>query len=144
MIRISTMMASMLGASAVIVAAPAIAQNAPEEIIVTGEYGKAPDSVKSLSQSVSYADLDLSTQPGRDELRHRVNLTARFLCDKLGESSTASPITPSCRQEAVRSAMKRVGTIEQGFAPRGTTWVRPSPWQSPYPADWQTQYPMTD
>src|SRR5690606_27847096 len=86
MIRTRTILASMLGASALVVSAPAIAQNAPEEIIVTGEYGKAPDSVQSLSQSVSYADLDLSTQAGRNELRHRVSLTARFLCNKLGES----------------------------------------------------------
>lgn len=136
--------ASTLAASMLVVTAPATAQNAPEEIIVTGEYGKAPDSVKSLSQSVSYADLDLSTKPGRDELRHRVSLTARFLCDKLGESASGSPIAPSCRQEAVSSAMKRAGTIEEGIAPRGTTWVRPNPWQSPYPADWRTQYPLTD
>lgn len=144
MIRTRTILASMLGASALVVSAPAIAQNAPEEIIVTGEYGKAPDSVQSLSQSVSYADLDLSTQAGRNELRHRVSLTARFLCDKLGESGAGSSIVPSCRQEAVRGALKRVGTIEEGFAPRGTTWVRPNPWQAPYPTDWNTQYPLTE
>jgi UrcA family protein len=137
-------MASMLGASALVFSAPVTAQAAPEEIVVTGEYGQAPDSVKSLSQSVSYADLDLSTEPGRDELRHRVSLTARFLCNKLGESGASSSITPSCQQETVRNAMKRVGTIEANFGPRGTTWVKPNAWQSPYPADWRTQYPLTD
>ncbi len=118
----------------------AIAQ-APEEIVVTGNYGRAPDSVRTLSQSVSYADLDVSTKPGKDELRRRVNLTARFLCDKLGESSTGDPLTPSCRQQATNDAMKRVGTLEGSAAPRGTTWVRPPAWTPPYPADWSSQYP---
>ena len=122
-------------------AAPALAQPAPEEIIVTGNFGRVPDSVKSLSQPVSYADLDLSTKAGRDELRHRVNLTARFLCDKLGESATGDAVTPSCRTAATKDALDRVGTVEQSFAPRGTTWVRPPAWAPPYPADWSTRYP---
>src|SRR3546814_5192855 len=67
----------------------AIAQDSPEAIIVTGEYGEVPDSVRTLSQAVSYADLDLSKEAGRDMLRHRVSLTARFLCDKLGETNTS-------------------------------------------------------
>jgi len=119
----------------------AIAQSAPEEIVVTGNFGRAPDSVQSLSQSVSYADLDLSTKAGRDELRHRVNLTSRFLCDKLGENATGDALAPSCRQAAVADALKRVGTLESSAAPRGTTWVRPPAWTPPYPADWTTRYP---
>lgn len=113
----------------------------PEEIIVTGRYGRVPDSVQSLSQSVSYADLDLSTKAGKDELRHRVSLTARYLCDKMGESSASTPITPSCRDAAVKDAMQRVGTVEEGFAPRGTTWVAGTRWQPPYPEDWAKRYP---
>ena len=108
---------------------------------MTGRYGRVPDSVQSLSQAVSYADLDLSTKAGRDALHHRVALTARYLCDKMGESSTASPIAPSCRDAAVKDAMGRVGTIEEGFAPRGTTWVAGTRWQAPYPADWTQRYP---
>ena len=121
-------------------AVPGVAQP-PEEITVTGRYGRVPDSVQSLSQTVSYADLDLGTKAGKDELRRRVSLTARYLCDKLGESATGSPITPSCRSAATSDAIKRVGTIEQGFAPRGTTWVAGERWQPPYPEDWTTRYP---
>lgn len=121
-------------------AVPVIAQP-PEEIIVTGRYGRVPDSVQSLSQRVSYADLDLSTKAGKDELRHRVSLTARYLCDKLGESDTSSGVVPSCRDGAVKDAMQRVGTVEEGFAPRGTTWVAGTRWQAPYPADWPQRYP---
>ena len=119
----------------------ASAQSNSEEIIVTGRYGRVPDSAQTASQSVSYADLDLSTAAGRDELRQRVNLTARFLCDKLGESSTGDSLTPSCRQAASQDAMKRIGTLEEHFAPRGTAWVQPPRWSAPYPADWSTRYP---
>ena len=119
----------------------AAAETAPEEIVITGRYGKVPDNVQTLSQPVSYADLDLSTKDGRDELRRRVNLTARFLCDKLGESASGDALAPSCRQAATKDAMSRVGTVEESFAPRGTAWVRPAPWAAPYPADWVTRYP---
>src|SRR3546814_2912102 len=102
-----------------------------------GEYGGAPVSVRTLSQAVSYADLDLSKEAGRDMLRHRVSLTARFLCDKLGETNTSSPIVASCRDAATKDAMSRVETLEASSAPRGTTWVRPSPWDAPYPDDWR-------
>jgi UrcA family protein len=136
----SPIRATLFGA-ALVAAMPLWAQAAPEEITVTGRYGRVPDNVQSLSQAVSYADLDLSTTSGKDELRHRVALTARYLCDKLGESASSSGPVPSCRDAAQQDAMKRVGTVEEGFAPRGTTWAHPAAWQAPYPADWATRYP---
>ena len=104
----------------------------PAEVILWAWYLQFP---------VSYRDLDLSTEAGRKILRHRVALTARYLCGKLGESDTSPGVVPSCRQAAVTDAMKRVGTIEEGFAPRGTAWVVPPAWAPPYPADWDTRYP---
>ena len=77
---------------------------APEEIVITGQYGDVPDSVSSLSYPVSYADLDLSTDDGRDILRKRVRHTARFLCEKLGEADVSSPLVPSCQDAAVRAS----------------------------------------
>lgn len=138
--KIRVSLAALASAAA---AGPAMAQTeaVTEEIIIEGRYGTVPDSVKSLSQAVSYADLDLSTQAGRDVLRQRVKLTARFLCNRLGEADSSGPVVPSCQQEAVRSAMTRVGTIEEGFAPRGTAWVSPPAWIAPYPADWATRTP---
>lgn len=130
-----------IGAAIAGLAAPTLAQDAPEEIIVSGRYGTVPDSVQSLSQAISYADLDLSKESDRKILRQRVSLTARFLCDKLGEPDMAAPPVPSCRDAAVADAMKRVGTIEEGFAPRGTTWARGPAWQAPYPEDWPHKYP---
>lgn len=130
----------MAGMALLATAAPALAQ-ANEDIIVTGRYGRVPDHAQSLSQTVSYADLDLSTAAGRDILRHRLRLTARFLCDKLGESDTSSSVVPSCRDAAVKDAMSRVGTIEAHFAPRGTAWVPGPAWAAPYPQEWYTAYP---
>lgn len=117
------------------------AQPVSEDITVMGRYGRVPDSVRSLSQAVSYADLDLATAAGRAELRRRVNLTARWLCDKLGESGTGDAVVPSCRDAATRDAMRRVGTLEQHWTPRGTTWIAPPAWVPPYPADWARRYP---
>ena len=131
-----------LAAGAVCLASQqAIGQPVTEEIIVSGRFGRVPDSVQSLSQPVSYADLDLTLAADRQELRRRLNLTARFLCEKMGETDTSPGIAPSCRNAAVRDATSRVGTVEEKFAPRGTTWVRPSRWAAPYPVEWYTRYP---
>jgi UrcA family protein len=132
--------AALLGV-AVGIAAPLAAQSAPEEIVVTGRSGTVPDSVRSLSQAVSYADLDLSTDAGKKEIRHRIELTARFLCDKLGAPTGSVGVAPPCRQDAAGDAMRRLGTVEENFAPRGTTWARGPAWQPPYPANWATLYP---
>ena len=123
------------------VSPPALAQGAPEELVVTGRYGRVPDNVQSLSQAVSYADLDLSTAAGKSEFRRRLNLTARYLCEKLGETDTAStgPV-PSCRDATVKDAMERAGTLEAHFAPRGTTWVTGKAWKAPYPEEWVKSY----
>lgn len=128
-------------ASAMMVSAlPAAAQDSSEdEITVIGNYGKVPDDTQSLSQAVSYADLDLSTDYGWNELKTRIRLTARFLCDKLGEPDFASPPVPSCRDAATRDAMQRLGTNKALRAPRGTTWVAAAPWHAPYPGEWVGQ-----
>ena len=131
----------LMAVPALMVAVPALAQLTEEEIIVTGRYGRVPDNVQSLSQSVGYADLDLSRESDRARLKRRISLTARYLCDKLGESDVATPPAPSCRDAATADAMKRVGKVEEGFAPRGTTWTRPYDWAAPYPSDWEQRYP---
>jgi UrcA family protein len=115
-------------------------QDGQEDIIVNGHWGRVPDDAQSLSQHVSYADLDLSYAQDRAELRHRISLTARYLCDQLGESDSGSIVQPDCREAAVRDALARVGTVEAHFAPRGTSWTR-SRWQAPYPASWESDYP---
>lgn len=99
-----------LGAAALVSSAPALAQPAPEQIIIVGHYGKVPDSVRSLSIGVSYGDLDLSKPADRDILRQRVSLTARFLCDKLGESDQRYRPAPLAAMQLPRmqcSALER-------------------------------------
>lgn len=136
--RLSLCVLAAASASAAL-AQPVVVQTVPEQIVIVGHYGRLPDSIQSVSQVVSYSDLDLSNPADRDILRHRISLTARFLCDKLGESDDPQP--GSCRAAATRDAMQRIGTIEAHFAPRGTAWVRPRAWAPPYPQGWMTQYP---
>jgi UrcA family protein len=125
--------------------APAHSQQIVEEVIVEGYQGKLPDNVKRAATAVSYSDLDLSTDWGRRELRKRVRLTARYLCEKLGETDHSSSVVPSCRDAAVRDTMRRVGTVEANAVPRGSAWVAPPPWAAPYPAAWveETTYTQT-
>ena len=137
----SKVCALLAGASLASFALPVLAQSSVEELVVTGHIGKVPDSTRTLSRPVSYADLDLSTDVGRHVLRQRIGLTARWLCDKLGESGGGDALAPSCRDAATKDAMARLGTLEQGFAPRGTTWVAGPAWATPYPPDWTTRYP---
>lgn len=122
-----------------VVVQPVVVQPVPEQVVIVGHYRRLPDNVDSASSIVSYDDLDLSNPADRDVLRHRISLTARYLCDKLGESDDAQP--GSCRDAATRDALHRVGTIEEHFAPRGTAWVRPPAWSPPYPQTWITLYP---
>ena len=137
---------SMMGAAAVLIGAaaataPVMAQSTSEDIVIYGRWhDRVPDSAPSASQVVSYADLDLSTDWGRSELRHRIRLASRYLCDKLNEGAS-DPITGSCRDQAYRDAMDRIGTVEAHFAPRGSAWVRPAPWTTPWTADWAARYP---
>jgi UrcA family protein len=139
--RTSILVALAAGLSAMAAHAPASAQSSVEELVVTGRLGNVPESAKSLSRPVSYADLDLSTEAGRHILNQRVSLTARWLCDKLGEGGSGDALAPSCRDAAVKDAKERIGTLEAHFAPRGTTWVAGPAWATPYPADWATKYP---
>ena len=75
-----------------------------DELVVMGRVG--PDGEpRSLSQPVSFRDLDLRSSWGRDELSRRIKDTARSLCEQLGESGGAVGVTPSCRDAAIRDAM---------------------------------------
>ena len=138
---------SLLGVAFLAPAMPVPAQPAPEQIVIVGHYGRIPDNVESASMVVGYADLDRLTVPQVDEmfereiLRHRISLTARYLCDRLGESDTGSYGAPSCRDVATHDALRRVGTIEAHFAPRVTAWVIPPTWFTPYPVVWVQEYP---
>lgn len=94
-----------------------------DEIVVEGHYGRVPDDITSLSQVIRYDDLDLYYREDRAELRRRITATADHLCRRLGESNTSSGIVPSCRDAAVRDALRRVGTRAATYVPRDSALV---------------------
>jgi UrcA family protein len=100
---------------------PAVAQAAPE-VTVTGRYGVGPET-RSLSQTVSYADLDLTTQAGRAALRQRVRQTARRVCAQLsGRTPPGAPMVRTCVHDAVGSvaAMEpQLAALAPAAAPYG-------------------------
>jgi UrcA family protein len=91
----------------ILVGAPAAHAQTVEELTVVGRLG--PDGeARSLSQPVSYADLDLTLPAHQAELKQRVSSTARNLCDRLGEGASDVSIAPSCRDAAVRDSQEQV------------------------------------
>ena len=141
LLRSTGLIAGIAVFAALSLAQPTLAQPVDEEIVITAHRGELPDNVQTASQPVSYADLDLSTGAGRDILKHRLRLTSRYLCEKLGETDTSPGVTPSCRDAAYQDALSRAGTVWEHFAPRGTAWVAPPAWHAPYPGDWDRAYP---
>jgi UrcA family protein len=102
-----TMTAAMSGALAVagvvFTHAPALAQPI-EEMTVTAHPHDKPDK---MSFRVGYADIDLRTKAGRDELERRVDVTAEYLCKRLGENDIHT-----CKDEARSDVAKQVADAE--------------------------------
>jgi len=101
-----TALATFAAAAAFVCAAPAFAQTI-EELTVTGHL---PGSrLQSLSERVSFADLDLTYAGDRERLRMRVNNAARRVCTQLNqESPNPANMGHSCQEVAVRGAMDQV------------------------------------
>lgn len=88
--------------AAAAVGLPALAQEAGGGFTVIGSHRHAPDEIAA---SVSYSDLDLSTSAGRATLHHRVRMTARDLCRRIGEDHIGGSVTaPSCEDMAMLGA----------------------------------------
>jgi UrcA family protein len=117
--------------------APVHAQSTVGEITVTGHFGPS-DNIRSISQTVGYGDLDLSTNAGRHEFKHRISLTARYLCDKLGESESSDGVTPSCRDAATSDADAQADAVIAKFS--RAAWVAAPAWSAPYPSTWADTY----
>ncbi|MEI9930848.1 MAG: UrcA family protein [Rhizomicrobium sp.] len=89
-------------------------QNGPsEQVIVTaphysvdrGHLGSSTEKV-SLSQAVSFDDLDLTTRRGAHELKLRIRETVQDICAQLrNEVPYAQPGTRSCHRDAMVTAM---------------------------------------
>jgi UrcA family protein len=89
-------------------AAPAFAQPV-SELTVTG---RLPDGeAQSISQAVSYADLNLNDAGDRNRLVTRVNEAARRICTRLDQPDPGpANLGHSCQEVAVRDAMEQVHT----------------------------------
>jgi UrcA family protein len=96
-----------LAAAAVLAgSAPASAQ-VVEELTVTGHLNAS--RLQSLSETVSYADLDLNRYGDRQELISRVNNAARHVCTMLNQDGpNRANLGRSCQDNAVRGAMDQV------------------------------------
>lgn len=103
--------------------APTFAQTV-EELTVTGRWGPYGEP-RSLSQAVSYADLDLTIPADQDVLKRRINDTARSLCAELGESGTSAGPIPSCQKAARDDAMKQARTAIAMAVPRNAYAAAP-------------------
>jgi UrcA family protein len=90
-------------------ATSASAQNL-DELTVTGHGPRA----QTLTDTVSYADLDLTQHADRRTLEHRVSDTATRLCDELRQDAASRHnMGTSCKDIAFRDAM---GQVRQAFA----------------------------
>jgi len=88
-------------------------------------HGRHSD-IRSLSQAVDYADLDLTTRAGADTLKFRIKATATQLCEQLGESGSSTGPVPSCEDAATTDAMKQARIAIASATP----WAR-QPWPPP-------------
>ena len=67
----------------------------------------ASDEIISISQRVSYADLNLATTSGSREMEARVRNTAKALCEKLEQTY---PLSGTTAQTCIRN------TVDKGMA----------------------------
>ena len=104
-----------------------------EDIVVEGRWGRLPNDIDTLSQRVSYADLDLSRSYDRRVLRGRIDDSATFLCDRMDESDDNFGVVPSCRTAAYQDGVHQARYVE-GFARRGE-------WDSPARSRYTGNYP---
>lgn len=99
-------LAATAGFAALVLAVPALAQTL-DELTVTGH--AARERPQSLSETVSYADLDLTLASHRHILDRRINDAAGRVCDRLNEPGPAAGnLGHSCQEVAVRGAMTQV------------------------------------
>lgn len=94
------------------------AQTVSDEVVVTARYHGR--ELRSLSVPVSYRDLDLSAQAGRETLKRRVRDAAKEACRRLGEANVGgSHVDPSCEQAAIDGAAEQERVAFARAKPRG-------------------------
>ena len=110
----------------VAIAIPAFAQSEPSEIVTvfapylvkkaqTGR-GRTPVATVSVSRSVSYQDIDLTTEMGKIMLAGRVRQAAQDVCNELERRFSRSIYVPlaedkDCAKNAENEAMGQVDAV---------------------------------
>jgi UrcA family protein len=92
-----------------------LAQDADPEFVVSstranghalGSVPGVPEQIISVSQRVSYADLNLASTTGSREMEERVRSTAKTLCEKLDQKYPLSGIQQeTCVRNTVSKSM---------------------------------------
>lgn len=108
-------------------ATPAFAQPVAGEVVVIGHGGEGP-FLRSVSEPVSYTDLDLSSPQGRAVLHERIRAAAADVCRQLRfRNMTGSAILPSCENDAVAAARAQERLAYAQAAPPAYAYAPPPP-----------------
>jgi UrcA family protein len=114
-------------------AGPVAAQTVADELTVTGHYRVGSD-VRTLTSTVSYHDLNLTTATGRNVLSQRVRTAARDLCRRLGEPSNAGQAAaPSCERDAINSTREQQRLAVANARPNSNSYAVNPPAPAPAP-----------
>jgi UrcA family protein len=103
---------------------PAFSQEPAGEFTITAQGGGPHE--RSLTASVYYRDLDLTTKGGRAVLRQRVRSTASELCHRLGDDNRSAAVAFVCEDEAVESAANFERAVIAQAMPRAYVSTSPA------------------
>ncbi len=81
----------------------------------------APIEETTITRKVSYADLDLASVAGANELQKRVNDTAKELCKQLDDMyPLTAPTSTDCARKSSSQAMEQVHMAIAAASSKGT------------------------
>ena len=124
--RIRTLVGVLAAGCATAFAGSAAAQ-AVDEVTVVGHHAD-PKLHDEASYKVSYADLDLRTQDGRDALNQRIKTTALYVCQKLGEAKEGHS---ACIDNAIKQASASARRAAQAAQASHVAWKAGPAWTPP-------------
>jgi UrcA family protein len=131
-IRIAGLLAgAALAAAGLVAAHPAFSQTATvEEFVVIGQR----PGMEKFTYPISFADLDLKTVSGQAALRHRVRVSAEYVCRKLADRDNKPSTFGDCRRKAIDGAQAATAkAIDAAHARKGP--FHPGHAWDPPPAD---------
>jgi UrcA family protein len=109
-------------------------QTTVDELVVTAPNApgeKAGEQKQVFAYKLSYADLDLKTATGQSALRHRIRLTAKYVCDRLAATDNKPYTVTDCRRKAIDGAEAQAARAISAAEARQGPFHRGPPWQPP-------------